>query len=101
MSSSGQDHLRLGAVCALALAVSLPIALISLSKLVLLCTFVWLAAASPEMRRAVIVKNLGLHRLIYLAMAAFSLSAMWSTGSAAAIGKSLSQHGNRLVLPLD
>ena len=41
MSASGQDHLRLGAVCALALAVSLPIALISLGKLVLLGTFVW------------------------------------------------------------
>lgn len=100
MSSSGQDFLRRGAVCALALAVSLPIALISLSKLILLCTFVWLLAASPEMRRTAMAKNLGLHRLIYLAMAAFALSALWSTGSGAGIGKSLSQHGNLLVLPL-
>lgn len=100
MSASAQEHLRLGAVCALALAVSLPIALISLSKLALLCTFAWLLAASPEMRRSVIAKSLGLHRLIYVAMAAFALSALWSSGSGAAIGKSLSQHGNLLILPL-
>jgi O-antigen ligase len=100
MSASGQDTVRRGAVCALALAVSLPIALISLSKLALLCTFVWLLAASPDMRRSVIAKSLGLHRLIYVAMAAFALSALWSSGSGAAIGKSLSQHGNLLILPL-
>jgi len=100
MSASAQDHLRAGAACALALAVSLPIALISLSKLALLCTFTWLLAASPEMRRSVIATSLGLHRLIYVAMAMFALSALWSSGSGAAIGKSLSQHGNLLILPL-
>jgi len=100
MSASFQNNLRLWAVCGLSFAVSLPIALISLSKLILLGTVTWLVTTSAEMRRQVIAKVLNLHRLIFLAMAAFVISTVWSTGSGTSIGKSVAQHGNLLIVPI-
>jgi len=100
MNSAFQDRLRLGVVCALSLAVSLPIAIISVSKLVLVSTFLWLLWVSQDMRRRVTMRPLLAHSLIYLAMAAFSVSVLWSAGSDSAIFKSVVQHGNLLIIPL-
>lgn len=94
------DRMRLGVVCAMSFAVSLPIAVISLSKLALVCTFFWMLGTSKDMQRAVSARSLLVHRLIYLAMAAFVLSAFWSNASGQAITKSVTQHGNLLIIPL-
>ena len=95
-----QDRLRLGAVCAMALAVSLPIAIISLSKLLLVCVFLGLVLASKDMRRSLWTASLPVHRLIYLALLAFILSVIWSTASPSAASKSVLQHGNLLIIAL-
>jgi len=100
MIDSFRNKVRLWAVCGLSLAVSLPIALISLSKLFLVCTVIWLAVTSAEMRREVATKSLTLHHLIFLAMAIFVVSVTWSTGSSSSISKSLAQHGNLLIVPI-
>ena len=100
MIHSSRNSLRVWAVCGLALAVSLPIALISLTKLFAVCAVMWLVATQPEIRRQAVAKNRTLYRLIFVAMAAFIVSVTWSTGSVTSIGKSVAQHGNLLILPI-
>lgn len=100
MNNMYQDRLRISAVCALSLAVSLPIAIISLSKLTLVLAFFWLLVVSHDMRRSINRKPLLAHGLIYLAMVAFSVSVWWSTANGSAVSKSVAQHGNLLIIPL-
>ncbi|MDH4482241.1 MAG: O-antigen ligase family protein [Rhodoferax sp.] len=100
MTALVEGKFRLVAVCALAFAVSLPIAVINLAKLGVVCAFVWLVATDGVVRQKLVGRQPDFIPLIYLAMVTFLVSVLWSSASGAAIGKSLAQHGNLLVIPL-
>lgn len=100
MRSMLENRIRLGVVYCLALAVSLPIALINLSKLACLATALLLLLVSPPDRRVLAFHRLGAMRLIGAAFLLFWLSAAWSTGTEAEIVKSVAQHGNLLAIPV-
>jgi O-antigen ligase len=100
MTATTHGRFRLIAVCALALAVSLPIAIISLAKLGVVCAFLWLVVTDSTVRRKIVGRQPDVLLMVYLATAAFWISALWSSASGAAIGKSLAQHGNLLAIPL-
>lgn len=95
------SNLRLGLVCAMALTVSLPIALISLTKLMLfLCallaiTYRWLRrddSTTPWLGWSTAV--------ILLALAAFTLSLAWSKGTSDEALTALIKHGKLLLIPI-
>ncbi len=100
MTALVHSRFRLVAVCILAFAISLPIAVINLAKLGVVCAFLWLVATDGAVRQKLVGRQPDFIPLIYLAMAAFVTSVLWSSASDAAIGKSLAQHGNLLVIPL-
>jgi len=92
--------LRLAAVYSVALAVSLPIALVSISKLLALITALLMLVTSRTDQHPLAVHRLWPMRLIGVAFLLFWVSASWSTGTTAEIVKSVSQHGNLLIIPI-
>ena len=95
-----EKHLRLAAVYSVALAVSLPIALVNISKLLALVTALLMLVASRRDEHPLAVHRLWPMRLIFAAFLLFWISASWSTGTTAEIVKSVSQHGNLLIIPI-
>jgi len=95
-----EKNIRLAAIYCVAVAVSLPIALVNLSKLLALMTALTLLVASPPDRQALAVHRLWPMRLIGAAFLLFWISASWSTGKTSEIFKSVSQHGNLLIVPI-
>jgi len=95
-----EKHLRLAAVYSVALAVSLPIALVSISKLLALVTALLILVVSRRDAHLLAVHRLWPMRLIGVAFLLFWISASWSTGATAEIVKSVSQHGNLLIIPI-
>ena len=95
-----EKNIRLAAVYFVALAVSLPIALTNISKLLALITALVLLLVSRPDKNALAVHRLWPMRLIGAAFLLFWISAIWSTGKTAEIVKSVSQHGNLLIIPI-
>jgi O-antigen ligase len=93
--------LRLACVCLLAFCVSLPVALISLSKLALfaagLATLLFgrdNAAATGAMHRSSTVKA------VFLALALFALSLTWTVANMPEAMLALEKHGKLVLVPL-
>ena len=95
-----EKNIRLAAVYFVALAVSLPIALTNISKLLALITALVLLVVSRPDKHALAVHRLWPMRLIGAAFLLFWISAIWSTGKTSEIFKSVSQHGNLLIIPI-
>jgi O-antigen ligase len=94
--------LRLAPVCFLALAASLPIALISLGKLVLFFVALgvfamaaWRGGASSEMAS---LRSLKSPRVLLLAIALFALSLVWTEADLENALVALVKHGKLLVI---
>lgn len=100
MLTNLEKHIRLPAIYAVAVAVSLPIALVNISKLLALLAAVMLLIATRPDKQVLAVNRLWPMRLIVIAFALFWISASWSTGTTAQIFKSVSQHGNLLIIPI-
>jgi O-antigen ligase len=95
-----EKHVRLTAIYFVALAISLPIAILNISKLVALVTALMLLVSSRADKQALAVHRLWPMRLIGAAFVLFWISAFWSTGKTAEIFKSVAQHGNLLIIPI-
>lgn len=93
-------HCRLASIYCIAAALSLPIALLNLSKLIALLSTIALMVVSPADKGSLAWHRLMPFRLIVAAFLLFWVSASWSAGTSNEIFKSVSQHGNLLVIPV-
>ena len=99
-------YIRLAPVAALALAISLPIALISIAKLLLVlaggvvaCIYLTNANNSNKLKTA-LENTTTTNKLIISAFLIFIASSFWSSAPQNEIAKSIAQHGNLLIIPL-
>ena len=96
-------NIRLLLVCALAASVSLPIAFVSLSKVVLFLgtLIVLLGNINPTVHSAGPIINKQLTTvLILVTLALFAVSMFWTSGSQAEASNSLSKYGKLLIIPI-
>ncbi|MDO9359741.1 MAG: O-antigen ligase family protein [Polaromonas sp.] len=95
------DSFRLAAVCLMAAAVGLPIAIISLSKAVLLlATLIALPSVirQPSLSRA--VSTFSAPVAIFAALAALALSVLWTAAPAPEAWTAWAKHAKLLLIPL-
>ena len=99
-------YTRLASVAALALAISLPIALISIAKLLVLLAGLYVAflyfteSNNSNKLKYIISSTSATNKLIITAFLLFIASSLWSPAPPDEIVKSISQHGNLLIIPL-
>ena len=99
-------YIRLAPVAALALAISLPIALISIAKLLVLLAggvvaYLYLADAATSNKLKTVFSNTTItNKLIILSVLLFITSSLWSSAPTNEIIKSINLHGNLLIIPL-
>ena len=96
-------NIRLLLVCALAAAVSLPIGFVSLAKVVLFIgtLIVLLQNFNPIRNSAATIASKQLTPiLIFVIVAAFAASMLWTSGSQAEAFNSLSKYGKLLIIPI-
>lgn len=107
MNSITQKNLRLIPAGVMAVAISFPVALISLSKLLLLLSGIYILFI--ELKKANIKKTLynissgkltSIHALIILSFIYTLTSLFWTSAPESSYIKSLLQHGNLLIIPL-
>jgi O-antigen ligase len=107
MNSQILSRLRMLPPGLMALAVSMPIAWVSLSKFILVIsgTFLFLIILIKHVKNQenflTVLKSVSLtHNLVLLSFFLAIVSAFWSSGSETEIIKSILQHGNLLIIPL-
>jgi O-antigen ligase len=92
---------RLACVCLLAVAVSLPVALISLSKLaLLLAALMVMLFGKPAAGGTAVVDRSHLVKAVLLALALFAASLTWTTASMPQAMLALEKHGKLILIPL-
>jgi O-antigen ligase len=101
ITPAATKNLRLLATFFLAAAASLPIAIISIAKLFAVVISILLLASDWRKSPARATALIGtVDKLIFGCVGLFLLSAFWSAGSLSEIIKSVTQHGNLLIIPL-
>lgn len=98
--STSLPNIRLGAVYFAAIAVALPIAIISTAKLLLLLCALTVLTNSLLRRSAGAVTLLGSATpMILLALAAMAASSAWTTGSSDEALSAVVKHGKLIIIP--
>lgn len=92
---------RLLFVCLMAISVALPIALISLAKLLLLlCAVAWLVFERRRDAQGPALQVLWTPRVVLLTLLAFAASLLWSTGSDIEPLGPLNKHAKLVLIPV-